>query len=120
MAAFADWIAAHEILVRGASFVTVFALMAIWEIRAPARALTISKSLRWANNIGLVVLNTVLLRLVFPAAAVGMAAWVASEGWGVLNQVALPTWLAVVLTVVVLDFVIWLQHVMVHAIPALW
>lgn len=120
MAAFTDWIAAHELLVRGASFVTVFALMAIWELRAPARALTISKSLRWANNIGLVALNTVLLRLLFPAAAVGMAAWVNNEGWGVLNQMALPAWLAVLIAVVVLDFVIWLQHVMVHAIPALW
>ena len=64
----ADWAAAHEILIRGACFVAVFALIAIWEFRAPTRTLLLSKRLRWANNLGLVALNTVLIRLLFPAA----------------------------------------------------
>jgi len=56
----------------------------------------------------------------FPAAAVGMAALGAEKGWGLLNNFAVPFWLAVPLAVVAMDFVIWLQHVMVHAVPALW
>ena len=66
------------------------------------------------------VFNTVLLRLLFPAAAVGMAAFAAEQGWGLLNYFQVSLWLAVPLAVVALDFVIWLQHVMVHAVPVLW
>lgn len=98
----------------------VFALIAIWEFRAPARTLLLSKRLRWANNLGLVALNTVLIRLLFPAAAVGMAAFATEQGWGLLNYFASPLWLAIVVSVIALDFMIWLQHVMVHAIPVLW
>jgi sterol desaturase/sphingolipid hydroxylase (fatty acid hydroxylase superfamily) len=87
---------------------------------APQRALSISKTLRWANNLGLTVLNTIILRAVYPAAAVGVAALAAANGWGVLNHFQVPTGLAVPLAVVTLDFLIWLQHVMFHAVPALW
>jgi len=94
--------------------------MAVWEFRRPARALRLSRSLRWMNNLGLVALNTLILRLLFPAAAVGMAAFAAERGWGLLNYTALPHWLAIFVSIVALDFVVWLQHVMVHAIPVLW
>ncbi len=76
--------------------------------------------MRWANNLGLVALNTVLVRLLFPAAAVGMAAFAAGQGWGLLNHFQAPFWPAVAISVATMDFVIWLQHVMVHAIPLLW
>ena len=49
-----------------------------------------------------------------------MAALGVEKGWGLLNNFAVPFWLAVPLAVVAMDFVIWLQHVMVHAVPALW
>jgi len=65
-------------------------------------------------------MNTLLLRLVFPLAAAGMAAFAAANGWGLLNHFQVSAWLAVPLAVIAMDFVIWLQHVMVHAVPALW
>jgi len=101
-------------------FLGIFAVMAIWELLAPRRALTISKAVRWGNNLGLVVLNTVLLRLLFPAAAVGIAALATQMGWGILNYQSLPFWPGVVISVIALDLVVYLQHVMVHAIPLLW
>jgi sterol desaturase/sphingolipid hydroxylase (fatty acid hydroxylase superfamily) len=110
----------YEPGIRLGFFLAVFVLMALWEVHAPRRAPTLSKAMRWGNNLGLVALNTVLLRLLFPAAAVGMAAFAAGEGWGLLNHFEVPYWLAVPLAVIALDFVIWLQHVMVHAIPVLW
>jgi len=115
-----QFVLANEPLIRLGFFVGVFAVVGVWEVLAPQRALTLSKSLRWASNLGLVALNTVLLRLLSPVAAAGMAAFCANEGWGVLNHFYVPSWLAVPLAVMAMDFVIWLQHVMVHAVPLLW
>ena len=110
----------HEPIVRLGFFVGIFALVGLWELLSPRRALTLPRTLRWRSNLGLVALNTVLLRLLFPAAAVGVAGFCATKGWGLFHHFAVPFWLAVPLAVVAMDFVIWLQHVMVHAVPLLW
>lgn len=115
-----EWVMAHEIQIRLAAFFGIFAIMAIWELVAPRRKLQISKSVRWANNLGLVVLNSLVLRLLFPAAAVGIAALAQSKGWGLFNLYQTTFPLAVILSVIILDAVIYLQHVMVHAVPLLW
>lgn len=117
---FEQFVLTHEPEIRFGFFAGIFALIAIWELVAPKRALTVSKTLRWSSNLGLVVLNTLLLRLIFPLAAVGVAAFCAANGWGALNHFQVPFWLAVPLAVIAMDFVIWLQHVMVHAVPVLW
>ncbi len=114
------FVLAHEPAIRLGFFVGVFAIVALWELAAPRRALTVSKALRWGSNLSLVALNTLLLRLMFPLAAVGVAAFSVANGWGLLNHFEAPFWLAVPLAVIAMDFVIWLQHVMVHAVPALW
>jgi len=113
-------IRANEVAIRLGFFFGIFAVMALWELAAPRRRLTQPKVVRWANNIGLVFFNSFLVRLVFPLAAVGMAVFAREHGWGVLNYFEVPYWLAVIAAAVVLDFFIWLQHVMVHAVPALW
>ena len=115
-----DFVMANEVPIRLGFFFGIFALMAVWEILAPTRALTVSKAVRWANNLGLVFFNSFILRLVFPAAAVGVAAFATENGWGLLNYYSLPAMVAVVVSIVAMDFVIYLQHVMVHAVPALW
>lgn len=115
-----QWLLNHEMLARLGFFVGVFTLVAIWEWLAPKRMLLLPKVSRWANNLALVVLNTILLRLIFPMAAVGLAALSVQQDWGILNSFQVPPILAVVLAVVALDFVIYLQHVMMHAVPILW
>lgn len=115
-----SFILANEPVIRLGFFVGVFGAVALWEQVAPRRALTLSKTLRWTNNLGIVVINTVLLRLLFPLAATGVAAFCAAHGWGLMNHFQVPVALAVPLAVIVMDFVIWLQHVMVHAVPLLW
>lgn len=110
----------NEPAIRLSFFFGIFAVMAMWELMAPRRALTVSKIVRWSNNIGLVFINSIILRLLFPAGAIGIAAFAAENGWGLLNYYSLPYVLAIVLSVVAMDFVIYLQHVLVHAIPALW
>ncbi len=117
---FEQFIQANEPAIRLSFFLGTFAVVALWEVVAPRRALVVSKAYRWASNIGLVVFNTVLVRLLFPLAAVGVAAFCAENGWGLLNHFQVPFWVAVPVAVIAMDFVIWLQHVMVHAVPVLW
>ena len=117
---FEQFVLANEPAIRLGFFFGVFAIVALWELAAPRRVLTVSKTLRWSSNLGLVVLNTVVLRLLFPLAAVGVAAFASENGWGLLNHFQVPWVIAVPLAVIVMDFVIWLQHVMVHAVPLLW
>ncbi|MDD2924760.1 sterol desaturase family protein [Rhodoferax sp.] len=117
---FESFVLDHEPAIRLGFFLGVFALIASWERLAPRRALTVSKALRWGSNLGLVMLNTALLRLLFPLAAAGMAAFGAAHGWGLLNHFQVPLWLAVPAAVIVMDFCIWLQHVVMHAVPLLW
>jgi len=115
-----DFILNHEPAIRLASFLGIFAVMAVWELLAPRRVLSQSKRQRWFNNLGLVVFNTALLRLVFPLAAVGMATTAELNGWGLFNRLASPDWLALSASVVILDAAIYLQHVMFHAVPLFW
>ena len=115
-----EFVMAYEKAIRMSAFFGILGAMALWEILAPRRALTVSKAVRWVNNIGIVFLNSFLVRLIFPAAAVGMASFASTQGWGIFNYFELPFWLVVIASVVIMDFIIYLQHVMVHAVPALW
>lgn len=117
---FEQYITENEPTIRLAFFFGIFALMALWEIIAPRRQLTVSKALRWSNNITLVVLNTLIIRVMFPAAAVGLAAEAAEQGLGLFNNIDAVHVVAVIASVVILDCAIYLQHVMVHAVPVLW
>ncbi len=120
METFEQLVRDYEIAIRLTFFFGIFALMAWWEVKAPRRALALPRAVRWGNNLTLVALNSVVVRLLFPAAAVGVAAFAEQNGWGLLNHYPLPPLWAVVIAVVALDLVIYLQHVMVHAVPLLW
>lgn len=109
-----------EAIVRLGAFAAVLLVMALWELLAPRRRLTIRKAPRWASNLGLVVLNTIAARVLIPSTAVATAMWAESRGCGLLHLVNWPTWLEVVLAVLAFDLAIYLQHVMFHAVPALW
>ncbi|MEG3618724.1 sterol desaturase family protein [Magnetovibrio sp. PR-2] len=111
---------ANEPVIRLSAFLGIFAIMALWEVIAPRRKRAFSRLRRWPNNIGIVIFNTIVLRILFPTAAVGMALAAEANGWGLFNTFAVPEMVAVVLAVVIMDFAIYLQHVLVHAVPALW
>ncbi|UCC55828.1 MAG: sterol desaturase family protein [Gammaproteobacteria bacterium] len=117
---FSEFVMSNELPIRLGFFFGIFGVMALWEIISPRRRLQTSKAIRWANNLGLVIFNSLILRLVFPAAAVGIAVFAREQGWGLFNHVEAPFMLAIIASVVIMDFFIWLQHVMVHAVPVLW
>lgn len=110
----------HEPWVRMGAFGLVFGAMALWELFAPRRILAHARARRWPANLGIVVLDALLVRLIVPTAAVGLAVVAAERGWGLLNQLQVPAWLAFVLAVLALDLLIYVQHVLFHAVPALW
>ncbi len=120
MTTFDELVRAQDIFIRLGFFIGVFAAVATWESLAPRRALSIGKLTRWANNLGLVALNTVLLRLLFPTAAVGMSMFAKEQGWGIFNYAALPYWAGFAASMLALDLALYLQHVMFHAVPLLW
>lgn len=108
-----------ETTLRLGVFLAMFVALALWEWAAPARAPRLSRALRWRANLGLAVLNTLLLRVALPGSALAVAAFAADEGWGLLNRIELPQWFAVLAGVVILDLVIYFQHVLFHSVPAL-
>ncbi len=103
-----------------AAFFGVLATMAAWETRAPRRQRTVPRLRRWVGNLGISLVNTLLVRLLFPGVATGVALFAAQRGWGLLHQVPLPFWCAVAGSVVALDFVVYFQHRVFHSVPALW
>jgi sterol desaturase/sphingolipid hydroxylase (fatty acid hydroxylase superfamily) len=115
-----EFINANEPTIRLGFFLGIFIAVILWELAAPCRPLTQPRWLRWYSNLGIVVLNTVAVRLLVPLVPVALAVMAETRGWGLLNLVDLPFWLTVVVSVVVLDLVIYFQHVMFHAVPTLW
>jgi len=109
-----------ETTIRLGAFIAIFVIMAGLELAFPRRPQTLPRILRWTNNLGIVVINTLLLRLLFPLLAVGVALWAQTMGWGLFNALDLPPLVEVVLAVVLLDLAIYVQHVAAHKIPLLW
>lgn len=115
-----DFLLSHEPAVRLSAFAAVFTVMALWEVLAPRRRQAVGRAMRWPSNIGVVVLDTLLVRILFPTTAVGLALFAEAKGFGLFNAWQVHAWVAVLVSVVVLDLVIYLQHVLFHAVPALW
>ena len=109
-----------EPTIRLTVFLGVLAAMALWEVAAPRRRREVPRVIRWTNNLALVVVDTIILRLTFPMLAVGLSVMAEDRGWGLLHTVNLPSWAAILVSIVVLDLAIYLQHVLFHAVPGLW
>ncbi len=110
----------HEPLIRLGIFASVLTGMALWEVLAPRRPQALGRLQRWPSNLGVVVLDTLLVRVLFPMGAVAVALWCEANGYGLMNVFAVPMWIAVPLAVILLDLLIYAQHVTFHAVPVLW
>jgi sterol desaturase/sphingolipid hydroxylase (fatty acid hydroxylase superfamily) len=111
---------ASEAAVRLGVFTAVFTAMALGEAAAPRRARSYTRLRRWPSNLAVVALNTALVRVLLPVTAVSLALAGERHGWGLLNALPVPAWAAVITSMFLLDLAIYLQHVMFHAVPALW
>jgi len=109
-----------ELAIRLAVFLGVFLAMAGWERGAPMRRLVASRPRRWITNWSISVIDAATVRLIFGAAAVGAALDASAAGTGLFNRLGLPAWAEVAICFVILDFAIWLQHLITHKVPLLW
>lgn len=111
---------AHEPSLRAAAFAGVFLVLALAELWHPRRPQEHGRRVRWPSNLGIVVLDSLVVRVLFPTAVVGVALAVEARGWGLLNLLPVPSGLAVLTSVVLLDLAIYAQHVAFHRVPLLW
>lgn len=110
----------HETFIRFGFLLGTFMLMALWEIVAPLRVPETSKAIRWPNHLMLAAVNMVLVRVLFPLAAVALAVYAGERGIGLFNVMAIPYALAIIASFLVLDLAVYLFHLLFHAVPALW
>jgi sterol desaturase/sphingolipid hydroxylase (fatty acid hydroxylase superfamily) len=113
-----------EATVRLAAFLGIFTIMAIYELWSPrlerAEMAGALKSRRWLTNLSIVIISSICLRIIFPAAAVGTALWAQSAGYGLFNNFEAPKALVGIFCFILLDFAVWLEHFASHKIPLLW
>jgi sterol desaturase/sphingolipid hydroxylase (fatty acid hydroxylase superfamily) len=111
-------------LIRLAVFASVFLLMALTELLWPKRKLLVSKRKRWLTNLGISAVGTLLLRLMaalaVPIAAIAAAFYAQAHQVGLLNTVAWPDWIKIVVALLVLDLAIWAQHLASHKVTLFW
>ena len=91
-----DFLLPQQDAIRLGAFLVVLAIMALWELAAPQRRSDIPRVIRWSNNLSLVAIDPLVLRLVLPVLAVGAAFWAQGAGWGLLPLVGAPDWLAII------------------------
>ncbi|MFV2056428.1 MAG: sterol desaturase family protein [Thiohalomonadales bacterium] len=115
-----EFVYKNEAAIRLFIFITGFLLLALAERYYTKRQSTANRARRWLNNLGLVVLSSVLLRAVLPVAAVGVAYLVEQGQVGLINQFDFPFWTKLLIAIILLDLSIFLQHCLFHAIPVLW
>lgn len=120
MPTFFDTIIAQEGPLRLAVFIGIFLLMVILEFAIPRRDQKLGRVTRWPSNLGLVILDTLLIRLLVPTTAVGVALFAQKNNFGVFNFYDFGRTLSVVLSVILLDLAIYGQHVLFHSVPLLW
>jgi sterol desaturase/sphingolipid hydroxylase (fatty acid hydroxylase superfamily) len=109
-----------DAIVRLSIFFGVLLLMVGWEYMRPKRQSRYTRAQRWPANLGIVVIDTLLARLLVPAGVVGVAMYAGEQGWGLFNLLVWPAWLHIVISIIVLDVVIYWQHRAFHYYPMLW
>jgi sterol desaturase/sphingolipid hydroxylase (fatty acid hydroxylase superfamily) len=110
----------QEVYIRLGFFFGVFTLMSLWELTFPRRALKTSKSVRWFTNLSITFLDSAAVRLVFPLIAIDVAYKSAERGWGIFNNTAIPEPAAGVISVIILDLLIYVQHAVFHKVHVFW
>ncbi len=115
---------ASEAFIRLGAFALIFVAMAVFELWSPrlerAEMAGALKARRWFTNFAVLVVASIVLRIIFPAAAVGAALWAEMHAYGLFRMVGVNIWLAGIASFFLLDFAVWAEHVASHKVPLLW
>jgi sterol desaturase/sphingolipid hydroxylase (fatty acid hydroxylase superfamily) len=109
-----------DLIIRISAFVGIFAIMAVWERLAPRRQWQTAKATRWVTNLAMVGFNTLFARALLASGAVGAAVFAGQGEVGLFHQLDWPWWVELNLAVIMLDLVVYFQHVLMHAVPIFW
>ena len=115
-----QFIGTHEGTIRLSVFLGLVFVLGLSEWAKPRRKRVLSQGQRWFTNFAIAILDSVIVRLLFPAAAVGVALWAQANGYGLFNVLQVPLWLSILISFVVLDFAVWLSHLLSHKVPVFW
>jgi sterol desaturase/sphingolipid hydroxylase (fatty acid hydroxylase superfamily) len=115
-----DWLLEHQGALQSGLLLATVGGVLVWETWLPRRALAVPVGARWFNQVALMALGSLAVRLSAPVAAISLAVFAQAEGWGLLNLAALPPWLSLMLGLIAIDLSMYLQHRLVHAVPLLW
>jgi len=96
----------------------LLAAVCLWEMAAPRTTLTTRRTLRWPTSFTLGPINAFLGTFPLPAYALALA--LRERGWGLGLDHDLPQWLAIAVSVCLLDLIVYVQHRVLHVIPLLW
>ncbi len=94
--------------------------MVEWEYLRPRRTFAYSRLQRWPINLGLALLNMLVVRFSVGSLAYFSAVAAQQAGWGLLNIVHVAVAFLVLITLLVLDVAIYAQHILMHQWPLLW
>jgi sterol desaturase/sphingolipid hydroxylase (fatty acid hydroxylase superfamily) len=115
-----EYLQTHASSIYAIAFTGVMIVIVFWEVQAPRRQSVFSHWIRWSSNFGVFVLNTFILRLLLPLGAIAFAAMMAERGWGLFNNISVPLLVAITISILVLDVMHYLKHVLFHKIHILW
>lgn len=115
-----QWFYDHEIMIRVGFFLGTLSLLGVLEYRFPKRQKFGYQGRRWFSNLAIVAINTSFVRLIYPLLAVDVAMIGQQRGWGLFNHFGYQGWIAFIVGVLILDFAIYLQHIVFHYVPFLW
>jgi sterol desaturase/sphingolipid hydroxylase (fatty acid hydroxylase superfamily) len=115
-----DYLVRNAATVYAGGFYGALIIVALWEALAPRRHLSGTLWVRWAGNGGVLILNLFILRALMPLTGIALAMVMQAKGWGLFNLVTLPAWLSAACSLLILDLVNYLKHILMHRIPLLW
>ncbi len=120
MKEFNEYIIANEPIIRLSFFVSILLLMSLFEYIIPKKELLLSKFKRWSNNISIIVVNSFLLKFIFASSIITISIYTTENKIGLLNLFEISFFFSVILSIILLDLIIYFQHRLFHKIDFFW
>lgn len=112
-----------DTILRLTFFLSILIILIMAEILFPKKKRIHNRKDRWITNGLITLINTASVNIVhiaIPLIAIVAAIDVSNGKMGLFNIINFPIWIEIILTVIILDLIIWGQHFLSHKIPFMW